>query len=228
MCEMKRILLLIMMAAAFSSCRKSGVRLAAEPDSLSYVIGLNVGMNLMKMDSTLNVEAVCTAIRDVYAGTQKMTLEDAKVYYLRQMNYAKYEKFKLYEERFLEDLAKSDRSYVRNKSGVTYSVEVLGDQETLATRIRDTVVMRYRLTRQDGSLVYSSYDKADTLRSALGDLVVGLQEVMKIVGQGGRVHAWIPSELAYGSGGNEELGIAPNSTLFYEVEVVDVVPYQRR
>lgn len=88
--------------------------------------------------------------------------------------------------------------------------------------------MRYRLTRQDGSLVYSSYDRADTLRSALGDLVVGLQEVMKIVGQGGRVHAWIPSELAYGSGGNEELGIAPNSTLFYEVEVVDVVPYQRR
>ena len=101
MCEMKRILLLIMMAAAFSSCRKSGVRLAAEPDSLSYVIGLNVGMNLMKMDSTLNVDAVCTAIRDVYAGTQKMSLEDAKVYYLRQMNYAKYEKFKLYEERFL-------------------------------------------------------------------------------------------------------------------------------
>ena len=225
---MKKIIVVLLVAAAFASCREGNVRLAAEPDSLSYVIGLNVGMNLMKMDSTLNVDAVCTAIRDVYAGTPKMSLEDAKLYYLRQMNYTKYEKFKLYEDRFLEDLVKNDRSYVRTRSGVTYSVEVLGDQETLATSMRDTVVVRYRLTRQDGSLVYSSYDKADTLRTALGDLVVGLQEVMKIVGQGGRVHAWIPSELAYGSGGDEELGIAPNSTLFYEVEVLDVVPYRRR
>lgn len=220
--------LVILMMSAVSCNKGGGKKLAAETDSLSYVIGMNVGYNLMRMDSTLNIDAVCTAIRDVYAANAKMTMADAKTYYLRQMNYAKYEKFKLYEERFLSDLSKNDRSFVRSKSGVTYRVDILGDQQTLAATQRDTVVIRYKLSRQDGSVIESSYDRADTTRSALSDLVKGLQEIVKIVGSGGRVSVWVPSELGYGSGGNEELGIEPNTTLYYEVEMLDVVPYRRR
>lgn len=214
--------------AGAASCSKRGQKLAAETDSLSYVIGLNVGRSLMQMDSTLNVDVVCAAIRDAFAETPKMTMDDARNYFLRQMNYAKYEKFKLYEERFLADLSKRDRSFVRTKSGVTYRVTAPGDQQTLASNQRDTLLIRYRLLRQDGSLVESSYDRADTLRSALSDLVTGLQEVMRMVGGGGRADAWIPSDLAFGAAGNGELGIEPNSTLLYEVEVIDVIPYRRR
>lgn len=43
------------------------MELRNETDSVAYVIGLNVGYNLQRMDSTLNVEAVCQAVRDVYA-----------------------------------------------------------------------------------------------------------------------------------------------------------------
>ncbi len=35
------------------------MELRNETDSVAYVIGLNVGYNLQRMDSTLNVEAVC-------------------------------------------------------------------------------------------------------------------------------------------------------------------------
>ena len=213
------------MVAALASCRKGGVRLAAEPDSLSYVIGLNVGMNLMKMDSTLNIDAVCTAIRDVYAGTPKMSLDDAKLYYLRQMNYAKYEKFKLYEDRFLEDLVKKDRSYVRTRSGVTYSVEVLGDQEQIPVSDRDSVALRYIIRTADGADVYSSYERRDTLRTSLGSLNKGMKESVKLIGKGGKINAWMPSAVAYGSAGDKELGIRPNATLYYEIELVDLDKY---
>lgn len=210
------------------SCNKHSRSLSVETDSLSYVIGMNVGYNLLQMDSTLNIEAVCAAIRDIYTGETAMDMDEARVYFLRQMNYTIYEKFKLYEERFLSDLAKSDRSFVRTKSGVTYKIPEIGDQQALATNSRDTVVIRYRLSRQDGSVVESSFDRADTTRIALSDLVKGLQETIKLVGSGGSLNAWIPSELAYGTAGNEALEIAPNSTLYYEIDVLDVIPYRRR
>jgi FKBP-type peptidyl-prolyl cis-trans isomerase FkpA len=81
---------------------------------------------------------------------------------------------------------------------------------------------------QDGTEIYSSYERADTTRVVLSKLVVGLQENVKMVGKGGKFVSWIPAHLAYGAGGDKELGVEPNSTLCYEVEVLDVIPYRRR
>lgn len=218
------LILTVVFGAA--SCRKSARRLlAVDEDSLAYVIGMNIGYNLLQMDSTLNLDAVFAAIRDVYEENPKMTMADARIYYLRQMNYAKYEKFKQYEERFLADVVKNNRSFVQTRTGVTYKVDASGDQQTLASNLRDTVVFLYRLSLQDGTEISPA---ADTAKLALSDLVKGLQETMKIVGAGGHFDAWIPSDLAYGAGGDEEQGIAPNSTLFYEVDVLEVIPYRRR
>ena len=225
---MKRLTIILAVAAIFASCHKGGVKLGTDTDSLAYVIGMNVGHSLMQMDSTLNVEVVCAAIKDVFAESEKMSFEDAKVYYLRQMNYTKYERFKLYEERFLADMAKSDRAYTRTKSGITYKISEPGDQQNLPSYQRDTVVIRYKIMRQDGSEVYSSYERADTTRIALSKLIVGLQENMKMVGKGGKFMSWIPAHLAYGAGGDKELGVEPNSTLCYEVEVIDVISYRRK
>lgn len=212
-----------------ASCRKSTRRLlAVDEDSLAYVIGMNVGYNLLQMDSTLNLEALFAGIRDVYDENPKMSMADARNYFLRQMNYAKYEKFKSYEERFLADIAKNNRAFVRTRTGVTYKISDSGNQQTLASTMRDTVIFRYRLSLQDGTTVDSSFERADTAKLALSDMVKGLQETMKMVGAGGHFDAWIPSELAYGANGSEELGIEPNSTLYYEVDVVDVVPYRRK
>lgn len=44
---------------------------------MAYIIGMNVGMNLLKMDSTLNVNAVCEGIRDVFRAGAKLSADDA-------------------------------------------------------------------------------------------------------------------------------------------------------
>ena len=117
-----------LLAGACSRKSGGGVKLKADTDSVAYIIGMNVGMNLLKMDSTLNVNAVCEGIRDVFRAGAKLSADDAEVYYLRYMNYVLPEKARAYEEQFLADFAKSNRSYARTPSGVTYAVEVLGDQ----------------------------------------------------------------------------------------------------
>ena len=55
-----------LLAGACSKKTGGGVKLKTDTDSVAYVIGMNVGMNLMKMDSTINVNAVCEGIRDVF------------------------------------------------------------------------------------------------------------------------------------------------------------------
>ena len=162
-----------LLAGACSRKSGGGVKLKADTDSVAYIIGMNVGMNLLKMDSTLNVNAVCEGIRDVFRAGAKLSADDAEVYYLRYMNYVLPEKARAYEEQFLADFAKSNRSYARTPSGVTYAVEVLGDQEQIPVSDRDSVALRYIIRTADGADVYSSYERRDTLRTSLGSLNKG-------------------------------------------------------
>lgn len=228
---MKRALLLLAFGAMVAACsrnRGGGVKLRVDTDSVAYVLGMNIGLNLQRMDSTINADAVCEGIRDAMRGSTKLTLSEAETYYLRYMNYALPEKARAYEERFLADIAKSNRAYARTMSGVTYTVAEVGDQNRIPNSDRDTVAIRYVIREADGREIYSSYERGDTLRSAVGDLRRGVRESLKLVGKGGRIDAWLPAATAYGAEGDAELGIGPNATLYYELELVDVVKYTAR
>ena len=214
-----------LLAGACSKKTGGGVKLKTDTDSVAYVIGMNVGMNLMKMDSTINVNAVCEGIRDVFRQGTKFSAADAEVFYLRYMNYALPEKARAYEEQFLQDILKANRNYARTASGVTYTVEVLGDQEQIPASDRDSIALRYLIRTAAGRDVYSSYERGDTLRTTLGGLLKGMKESVKLVGRGGKINAWIPSSAGYGTEGDKELGIQPNTTLYYEIELVDVDKY---
>jgi len=222
------VLALAVLAAACSRKGGGGAKLRADTDSVAYVLGMNIGMNLLRMDSTLNAAAVCEGIRDVFRDGTKLTMDEAETFYLRYMNYSLPEKARAYEEQFLADIAKSNRAYARTASGVTYTVGDVGDQNLVPMSDRDTVAVRYVLRTADGGEIYSSYERGDTLRSSMGDLRRGMRESLKLVGKGGRIDAWLPAETAYGADGNAELGIGPNATLFCEMEVVDVVKFSGR
>lgn len=218
----------VALIAACSKQKSSGTKLKNDLDSAAYVIGMNVGMNLLKMDSTLHVNAVCDGLRDAFARKAKFTQAEAKAFYLRWVNYEQPEKIRRYEEQFLEDIRQSNRSYARTASGVTYTVEELGDEQKAPSNDRDTVAIRYVISTSDGTPVFSSYERGDTLRSALGDLRRGVQESVKLIGPGGKIDAWLPAATAYGAAGDEKLGITPNATLNYQIELIEVKKYANR
>ena len=232
---MKKLIAILLTAALFAGAcsRKSGggsARLRTDADSAAYVLGMNVGTTLLRMDSTLNVEAVCRGIRDAASGNALFTMEEARDFYLRYVNYLLPEKARAYEEQFLADIAKSNRSYARTQSGVTYTVEELGDQnqQSIPSVDRDTLSMRWIIRTADGTERYSSYERGDTVRMSLGELRPGVRESVRLIGKGGRIIAWMPAKEAYGAEGNEELGIAPNATLCYEIELIGVDKWNSR
>lgn len=212
--------LLLLIGAMFVSCRSKSVSVdKGSSDTLSYIVGLNVGHTLMEMDSTLNVDVVCDAIRDVYKGKEKMTMSEARDYYLAEKVYYIHERAKAHQEQYLTDLSKRDRQYVRTRSGVTYKILTLGDQSHVgAMTARDTVQLVYTLTDEQGRTLV----KADTLRESYRKLLKGLQEVVRLAGDGAHFNAWLPSHLAYDTEGNKELGVGANVLLNYDVKVIDI------
>ena len=217
------ICLAILFVAACSKGPDGGAsgRLECDTDSVAYVIGMNIGWNLMQMDSTINVAAVCEGVRDVFRSRERLSKEEAETFYLRYMNFVLPEKARAYEEQFLADWAASKR-LARTRTGITYEVKVLGDQERIPASERDSLTLRLRVCSTDEHELYSSYERNDSLYVLLSDLKPGLQESVKLIGEGGKILAWIPSHEAYGSEGSEEYGIDPNTIVGFEIELVEL------
>lgn len=225
--QITNVILCIGIAVALLSCSGSKgssatKQLADQTDSLSYVIGMNIAYNIMKMDSTIRPEAVIKGLDDALNGEELLTIEDARTYFLAYMNYDVYERVRKYEEQYLSDLVAGDNKVVRTRTGLTYKVEELGDMNNTLSNDRDTVAITYRASRISGEEVDLATNRDDTLRVVVNRLIPGLREGVKLVGQGGKLTLWVPSSLAYGSIGNNEKGIKPNELLRYEVNIVEV------
>ena len=216
---------------AMVACGGSGsssVKFENSADSLSYVVGMNIAYNVMKMDSTLRPEVIVAGLSDALQGKEKITLEEGKFYLLSYMNYEVYERVRKYEDQYLTDLAAGDKDIVRTRTGLTYKVGELGNMSNTATHPRDTVAIMYTAKNMAGAEVDPVAERPDTLRTTLMKLTEGISEGVKLVGQGGKITLWIPSHLAYGAAGDEAKGIKPNEMLCYEVEIIEVKRRNRR
>lgn len=224
----KRIVTLVLTAAAFVAMfacggeQKAVPTMANDADSMAYVVGMNIAYNILEMDSTINREVVLMGIEDVLGGREKMTMEEARDYFLVYMNHGVYERVRKYEDKYLNDLVATDKDIIRKTSGLTYKVASVGDMNKIPSNDRDTVSVIYRATRLTGEEVDIAAEREDTVRTALKDFVPGLKEGMKLIGEGGEVTLWLPSQMAYGSEGNEEKGIGANEMLRYELKIIEV------
>ncbi len=87
----------------------------------------------------------------------------------------------------------------------------------------DKVVVHYTGTFADGTKFDSSRDRDDPIRFTLGvgQVIPGWDEGIALLKVGDRAKFTIPPSLAYG---DREIGpIPPNSTLFFDVELMDVI-----
>lgn len=227
---MRKILsaiIVIMFVGAISCARKVEAPveyvMQNDLDSVSYAMGMNIALNLYGADTMLNVDAVCQAIRDVYAHKPKMNADQARYAFLKYMNFDVYERTKKMEGIYLADLRKADRKFVSTTSGMTYKIVTLGDVKSAPRASRDTVVMNYQILNVGGERLDTTYLSGKPLHYALGKLPKGVQEALRLIGPGGHIEAWVPSALAFSSAGCDSIGVKPNMMLFYDIKLKDVI-----
>jgi FKBP-type peptidyl-prolyl cis-trans isomerase len=105
-------------------------------------------------------------------------------------------------------------------SGLQYREDAVG--EGRVAKAGDTVSVHYTGTLQDGSKFDSSRDRGQPLQFPLGagHVIKGWDEGVAGMKVGGRRTLVIPPELGYGARGTGP--IPPNSTLVFDVELMDI------
>lgn len=105
-------------------------------------------------------------------------------------------------------------------SGLQY--EVLKSASDGATPdANDAVRVHYSGVLLDGTFVESSLAYGDAVRMNMGVLIPGWQQALTRMKEGEKWRLFVPPELAYGESGRE--GVPPQSTLIYELELVEVI-----
>ena len=192
----------------------------------SYGIGFQMGQQLQSNPfDGLAIDAVVAGLKDAFAGQAPQvdndTLRDAFGEIHKRMQAAKEEASKAVIEegtKYLEENAKRDEVTV-TESGLQY--EVLEEGEGASPEATDMVKVHYRGTLLDGTEFDSSYKRGEPAEFPLNRVISGWTEGVQLMKEGAKYRFHIPSELAYGA--RSTGAITPNSTLIFDVELLEVV-----
>lgn len=119
---------------------------------------------------------------------------------------------------FLEE-NKKQPDVQETQSGLQYKILEQGDDTRPAAT--DMVTVHYSGTTIDGAEFDSSHTRGMPATFPLDNVIAGWTEGLQLIGQGGRVMLYIPSELAYGDR-SPSTKIRPGSTLIFDVALLDV------
>lgn len=122
-------------------------------------------------------------------------------------------------EKFAAEFKKKD-GVKETQSGLLYRIENAGNGETI--KPTDLVKVHYTGKLPNGKVFDSSVQRGTPAEFKLNQVIPGWTEGLQLVKKGGKIELVIPAKLAYGESSTGP--IPPNSTLYFEVEVLDVNP----
>ena len=197
---------------------------------LSYGVALRMGERMVADGMAMDVDAYALGMRDAFEGAEPRVTEEeitAEMMAFQERMQAEREAEQALLSAgnaeagaaFLAENAQREGVMV-TESGLQYEVLEAGTGASPSTD--DQVEVHYRGTLIDGTVFDSSYDRGETVTFGVTQVIAGWTEALQLMQEGAKYKLYIPSDLAYGAGGAGQL-IGPNSTLVFEVELIDVV-----
>ncbi|HSM09504.1 MAG TPA: FKBP-type peptidyl-prolyl cis-trans isomerase [Gemmatimonadota bacterium] len=225
------VLMALMMGCSMES-PEAGVDAALETDDekASYGIGLNIGQGLVPLAERIDVNSFAMGLRDALAeadpavpqeelhellNSLQVDLQQAQ----QQATAAEADANQARADSFLT--ANAEREGVTTtESGLQYEVMEQGDGPRPGPE--DAVTVNYRGTLIDGTQFDSSYDRGEPATFNLGGVIPGFAEGIQLMPVGSKYKLFLPPEIGYGPQGGPGGGIAPNSALIFEIELLEI------
>ena len=198
-------------------------------DKVSYYIGRNIGRNMsgqgFKPDLDSFKEGMQSSLESKESKYPESELKAAMEKFQTAMQAAdaqRQAKSAKAGTDYLETNGKR-KEVTTTASGLQY--EVLKAAEGPKPKATDTVKVHYHGTFIDGKVFDSSVERKEPATFPLNGVIPGWTEGVQLMSKGSKFKFAIPSKLAYGEQGQGGT-IPPNSTLVFEVELLDINPAQ--
>ncbi|SUW61963.1 FKBP-type peptidyl-prolyl cis-trans isomerase fkpA precursor [Buttiauxella agrestis] len=202
----------------------------------AYALGASLGRYMEnslkeqeKLGITLDKTQLIAGVQDAFADKSKLsdqeieqTLQafEARVKSSAQAKMEKDAKENADKGKAFRDTFAKEKGVKTSSTGLMYKIDKAGTGE--APTDSDTVVVNYKGTLIDGKEFDNSYTRGEPLSFRLDGVIPGWTEGLKNLKKGGKIKLVIPPELAYGKTGVP--GIPANSTLVFDVELLDIKP----
>lgn len=213
---------LVMAAATACTGRTGSVSVKTAQDSLSYAIGVSMGSQLKAwgfLDTDIDPAVVAGGLNDAFSGGEtKISAQEAGEAMQQYVMTVIPKRNRDNSIKFLEEAQKESGAQV-TPSGIVYVIVDEGDINLKPT-LQDTVTVDYEGKLFDGKVFDSSIERGVPATFPLNGVIDGWKEGMQLVGEGGHIKLWIPSDLAYGEYGSGPIG--SNQALFFDVTLKKV------
>lgn len=199
--------------------------LKSDLDIMSYGHGQRMGSTMKTQGFEINPDALLMGLRDGISGKEsrispdklQVAMKNVQEGFMKKQK-EKAEANKAEGQKFL-DKNKSVKGIVVSDSGLQYLETKAGTGAS--PKETDKVKVHYKGTFIDGKEFDSSYKRNAPAEFPLNGVIKGWTEGIQKMKVGGKAKLFIPSDIAYGDRGRP--GIPGNSTLIFEVELLDIV-----
>lgn len=207
----------ILMTACSSNTNKTS---SLDTEVFSYAATVSFAEYLALVQNGGGIEidekAVAQAIEDALAGEPKMDPTNAQATVDEFLNIT-LPAYRMYAANQFVEKAGKQKGTVTTDSGLVYKIIKKGDN----TRANEesVVTTSYISKKSNGeTIVEVNQPETVVLTSYINGVIEGLQQI----GKGGKIQLWIPSQLAFGSNGNENLKVYGNEAIYMEIELLDI------
>ena len=214
---MRKIIILL---AFFAVSEHSMAQLNNKVDSISYLIGTNIGTNIARQMPEANKEMILKGLSDMLYGKAPACADQGQVNtYFQEKTEKESVTLKADGIKFLEENKKNPKVKV-TASGLQYEVMKMGTGEKPVSTSK--VKVHYHGTTPDGRVFDSSVDRGQPTSFPLNGVIKGWTEGLQLMPVGSKFKFFIPQELAYGANAPQGGIIKPFMPLVFEVELLSI------
>jgi FKBP-type peptidyl-prolyl cis-trans isomerase FklB len=222
--EMKLRILVTVLGVVLLASQIGAQELKSQKEKLSYIVGMDIGKNLRTQLFDVDPAILTRGIKDGLSGNKSVLTDqevrDTLTAFQKDMIAKRQvlaEKNRKEGEAFLVE-NKKKKNVTTLPSGLQYKVIKAGTGKK--PKPTDTVTVNYRGTLIDGTEFDSSYRRGQPITFPLNGVIPGWTEALGLMQEGAKWQIFVPSNLAYGEKGSDQIG--PNATLIFEVELISV------
>jgi len=225
-----RSLALATACAALAACGRQSasgnVTLASQDDSVSYVVGYQIGGTLKQEGVPAKPEVVLRGLRDALAGSKAALTDEQMRTTVTAFRQRSMEAARTRDSIASEENVKEAQAFFAEngkKEGVTTTAsglqwKVLRQGSGPRPKPTSEVTVHYRGTLVSGD-EFDSSQGGEPVSFPLNRVIPGWTEGVQLMNAGAKYQFWIPAALGYGRAGSPPK-IGPNATLVFEVELL--------